>query len=143
MERKLNEKDEVRTQAERSALIEKRRAAYLTEIETELDGHPVLQLPRGKERVMAYIIKTADKVLKTPKYSFDEAADRVVAWERKRLQRVKFLDEGESEERPASRERVHAQPRGETVSAGVRDESPEASFERIFSKHAPTTRGRR
>jgi len=131
------------TEAEKQQAVEQRRAEYLEEIESELDGHPVLKLPRGKERVLAYLIKTADKTLKAPKYTFEQAADRIVAHEKRRLQQVKFLDGGDDEPEPEAKPtpiRGRVVPRSESRSGGVADETPEARFERIYNKHQPQQR---
>lgn len=137
MEKKLQERDEQKTVQERQAQAEQRRTAYLEEIETDLHGHPVLQLPRGKERVMKLLIKTADKVLKAPTLSFEEAADKVVGYEKERLRRTRFLEDGGDP--PAadgdSRSRVRTVPRGETAESGVKNASAEARFSAIFDKH--------
>lgn len=137
MEKKLQERDEQKTVQERQAQAEQRRTAYLEEIETELHGHPVLQLPRGKERVMRLLIKTADKVLKAPTLSFEEAADKVVGYEKERLRRTRFLEDGGDPPAPDgdSRSRVRTVPRGETAESGVKNASAEARFSAIFDKH--------
>lgn len=133
------------TEAQKRDAVEQRRAEYLEEIETELDGHAVLKLPRGKERVLAYLIKTADKTLKAPKYSFAQAADRIVAHEKKRLQSVKFLEDGEAEpeEKTPAVPGRRTVPRSESRGGGLADESPEAKFDRIYNKHTASGGRRR
>ncbi len=136
MERKLNEKDEVRTRAEQDQRRAQARESYLESIETELDGHPVLKLPRGKERVMAFLVKTADKATRAAKYTKEEAADRVVAYERKRLLASKgVLEEGGEPAAPAERSNVRTIPRGDSVESGVQPTSPDASFDRIWQRN--------
>lgn len=133
------------TEAQKRDAVEQRRAEYLEEIETELDGHAVLKLPRGKERVLAYLIKTADKTLKAPKYSFAQAADRIVAHEKRRLQSVKFLEDGEAEpeEKTPAVPGRRTVPRSESRGGGLADESPEAKFDRIYAKHTASGGRRR
>ncbi len=143
LQRQLAEKAEAdkvqQTESQRQAQVTEHREHYLDQIESDLDGHPVLKLPRGKERVLAYLIKTADKTLKAPKYSFEQAADRIVAHEKKRLRELKgALDtDGEDVTEPAALAKTGSRtvPRGERTANGVREESAEARFDRIFEKH--------
>ncbi len=150
LERQLKAQQEERqvqqTEAEKRAAQEQARSEWIDKIETELDGHPVLKLPRGKERVLAYLIKTADKTLRAPKYSFEQAADRIVAHEKRRRAETAHLEEGGEEREsapPRTETRARALGRAETRDGGVRDESPEASFDRIYRKHAQSAGGRR
>lgn len=150
LERQLKAQQEERqvqqTEAEKRAAQEQARNEWLDKIETELDGHPVLKLPRGKERVLKYLITTADKTLRAPKYSFEQAADRIVAHEKRRRAETAHLEDGgeERESAPARTEtRARSLGRAETRDGGMRDESPEASFDRIYRKHAQSAGGRR
>ncbi len=149
LERQLSEKETTQTEAQKKAEQQQRadsvRGQWLDDIESELGDHPVLQLPRGKERVLAYLIKTAHPTLKTPRFSKEEAANRVVASERKRLQGARhLLDEGGAPAAtPASGTRqLREVSRRETDDAGVRSEDPMARFGAIFDKHASGGRRR-
>jgi hypothetical protein len=149
LRQQLSDKDTASSAAqkkqEHDRQVQESRAVYLDNIESELDGHAVLDLPRGKERVLAYLIKTAHPTLKTPRFSFEEAANRVVAHERKRVQGARhLLDDVDSDEpapaRSSGTRRLTDVSRSETVDAGVRAVDPEARFSEIFDKHAAGTR---
>lgn len=141
LERKLAERDESqtkeKTQAEKVRLVEQRRAQYLDDLNVDLEGHPVLKLPRGAERVMAYIIKTADKKLRAPKYTPEQAANRIVAYERKRARDASsVLDTDGEEVEPRTETRSSASiARSEQRDNGVVSSDPEAAFDRIYRKH--------
>jgi hypothetical protein len=152
LRQQLSDKDTAQTAAQKKQdhdrQVQENRAAYLDNIEAELDGHAVLALPRGKERVLAYLIKTAHPTLKTPRFSFDEAANRVVAHERKRVQGARHLLDDNPDDAPDEREhdapratrRLTDVSRSETVDAGVRAVDPDARFSEIFDKHAAGSR---
>ncbi len=140
MERQLQERDSQQTEAQKKAERERQvaehRQNYLDQIETDLEGHPVLKLPRGRERVLAYLIRTADPKLRAPTLSFEQAANRIVAAEKRRLQEARAL---EDDEPPATREqprRLTDVSRSETVESGLRKESAEQVFDRLWDKHA-------
>jgi hypothetical protein len=140
MERQLQERDSQQTEAQKKAEREKQvaehRQSYLEQIETDLEGHPVLKLPRGRERVLAYLIRTADPKLRAPTLSFEQAANRIVAAEKRRLQEARAL---EDDAPPAIREqprRLTDVSRSETVESGLRKESAEQVFDRLWDKHA-------
>jgi hypothetical protein len=139
LERKLTEKEQVTTQAEAERAARARHSAFVEEITADLDDHPVLKLKNGAERVARYLIRTADKVLKTPRYSYEEAADRVVAAEKKRVAEARFLIDGEGDGAPEPRAAGGGGgsnvPRRETREGGLRSEAPDQAFERIFNKH--------
>lgn len=120
------------TKAEQDAEQAAARANYLESIELELEGHPVLKLPRGKERVFNYLLKTANKVTRAPRYSKERVADLIVASERKRLAAARdVLEPGEE---PAPVQRLRTPSRSDTAEPGHVPESPEASFERIWAR---------
>ncbi len=139
LRKQLTERDTAQTEAQKTAAHEQavaeHRARYIEDIESELDGHAVMKLPRGAERVLAYLIRTANPQTKSPRYSFEEAANRIVAAEKKRLQGARHLLDDGDERSPAEPQRsVRSVPRGETADVGLHKESPEASFDRIFHK---------
>ena len=151
LERRLSERDTAQTEAQKKAEREQQvaqaRADYLESIESELDGHPVLKLKDGSKRVMRYIIRTADKKLRAPKFSFTQAADRIVRAERERVAAARAALDGDAEEveapKPAASRVVHI-PRSARAEPGTPDTSPEASFGRIWDKHhGNTASGRR
>lgn len=140
LQRQLQERDTSQTEAQKKlaheTAVAENRARYIEDIQSELDGHPALKLPRGAERVLAYLIRTANPQSKSPRYSFEEAANRIVVAEKKRLQDARhLLDDGEDPPAPAAR-RLSSVARTETADVGVRNESPEAAFERVFAKHS-------
>lgn len=153
LERRLTERDTAQTEAqkraEREQQVAQARADYLESIESELEGHPVLKLKDGSKRVMRYIIRTADKKLRAPKYSFTQAADRILRAERARINESRAVLDADGEEVEASKparepmSRVVHIPRSARAEAGVADTSPEASFNRIFDKHQGTGGRRR
>ncbi len=141
LERKLTERETTQTEAQKKQAEQQRqeqaRGQWLEDIENELGDHPALQLPRGKERVLAYLIKTAHPTLKTPRFSFAQAADRIVAGEKKRLQGARhLLDDGEPAPVQSGTRQTRQVSRAETVDSGVRSEDPMARFGAIFDKHA-------
>lgn len=145
LEAKLEEKDQKRSEQERSQRLEAKKAAYLQEIEGELADHPVASIHNGFKRVMTYIIKTADPKLKAPRYTFEQAADRVVASERLRVRKAKHLLEDDTDESPAKPNAATsiAVARSKTSEGGKTPSTdPMASFDRIWSKHAKTGRRR-
>lgn len=141
LEKRLTAGDEARTkektEAEKQAALQARHAQYLEDLALELEGHPVLKLPRGAERVKAYILKTADRRLKAAKYTPQQAADRIVAYERKRAREAATLDTDgeEADERTETRPRAQTRARSETRDNGVVSESAEASLDRIMRRH--------
>lgn len=150
LQRQLQQRETTQTEAQKQAEARRNqetvRSQWLDDIESECDGHPVLQLPRGKERVLAYLIKTAHPTLKTPRFSKAQAADRVVAHEKRRLQEGRhLLDDGGEAAPPARSEprRIAAVSRVSTGDVGVRSEDPTERFNAIFDKHASTGRRRR
>ena len=146
LEKQLQERDTAQTESAKKAERERQQAEhrerYLEQIETDLDGHPVLKLKNGRERVLRYLIRTADPKLRSPTVSFERAANIIVASERRRAREAQALDT-DGEEAPSREEprRLRDVSRGETVDSGVRSESAEQAFDRIFSKHS--TGGRR
>jgi 23S rRNA A2030 N6-methylase RlmJ len=145
LERRLAERDTAQTEAQKRAEHERRvtetRAAYVESIESELEGHPVLKLKNGSARVMRYIIRTADKTLKAPRFSFAQAADRIVRAERARAAQAAAafgeadVDDAPAPAAPPARRGVAHIPRSARTEAGTADASPEASFARIWDKH--------
>lgn len=148
LEKRLTDGETARTKAEtdaqRKQALAERRAQYLDDLQTDLADHPVLKLQRGAERVMAYLIKTADRKLRAAKYTPQQAADRIVAYERKRAREAAALDtEGEEvAATPTPRSTrgngsgtVRSLPRSEQRENGVASESAEASLDRIIRKH--------
>ena len=119
-------------------IVEQRRAQYLDDLNVDLEGHPVLKLPRGAERVMAYIIKTADKKLRAPKYTPEQAANRIVAYERKRARdAASVLDtDGEEVEPRTETRRSTSIARTDQRDNGVVSSDPDAAFDRIWKKHS-------
>jgi len=153
LERRLAERDTAQTEAQKRAEHERRvtetRAAYVESIESELEGHPVLKLKNGSQRVMRYIIRTADKTLKAPRFSFAQAADRIVRAERARAAQAAAafgeadVDDAPAPPAPPARRGVAHIPRSARTEAGTADASPEASFARIWDKHRGQAGGRR
>ena len=152
LEQRLTERDTAQTEAQKRAERERQvaqvRADYLESIESELEDHPVLKLKDGSKRVMRYIIRTANKKLKAPRFTFTQAADHIVRAERERVKAARAVldtDGEDVEERqpPARETRVVHIPRAARAETGVADMSPEASFSRIFDKHHGTGTGRR
>jgi len=137
LEQALAERENTRTLAEKNRELVQRRASYVEQIETELDGHPALKLPNGSKRILAYLIKTADKATKTPRFTFEAVADKLVNYERKRVQRLRsVVDDGDDDNAPVTtRNGMHSTPRSERADNGVLSESPEARFDRIWAKH--------
>lgn len=143
LRRQLQERDSQQTEAQKKAERERQvaehRQNYLDQIETDLEGHPALRLPRGRERVLAQLIRTRDPRLKAPTMSFEKAANIVVANERRRLKEARFLEEEDDNEPPVTREqprRLSDVSRSETVESGLRKESAEQVFDRLWDKHA-------
>lgn len=147
LQRRLQERESTQTEAQKRAEQQKaqaeNRARWLDDIQSDLDGHPVLQLRRGAERVLSYLIRTANKQTKTPRYSFEEAADRIVRAEKERLASSRhLLDEGDSPPARTEPRRLSSVSRSETRDAGVRNPDPEARFSEIFDRHVAGGRGR-
>lgn len=144
LERKLEEKDKTKEEQARQERIAAKRASYLENLTTELAEHPVAKLPNGFKRVMAYIIKTADPKLKAPTKSPEQAADFIVASERRRVKAARHLLDEEEAEAPARNEPAHAVARTQTRDSGkAQSFDPDAAFDRAWSKHAPQRRSRR
>lgn len=143
LQKQLQERDTTQTQAQTKAeqqrKAEAHRAQYLDDMTAELDGHPVLQLPNGAKRVLAYLIRTATPN-KTARYSFEEAANRVVAHEKKRLEGARFLVDGDPPPARSEPRQIRSVGRTEIADAGVRSHDPEARFNEIFDRHAPKQR---
>lgn len=137
--RKLQERDQAQTeaqkQAERKAAVEARRAEYTSEVEGELEGHPVLKLDRGLQRVVAQLIKTADPKTRTARYSPTRVADAIVDAERKRAARVASLDSEDDDTPARSSARTPTPTRRETAENGVPNPDPMARFDAIWDKH--------
>jgi hypothetical protein len=143
MERRLSEEKTTQTaeqtKAEQARKAEAHRAQYLEDMTAELDGHPVLQLPNGAKRVLAYLIRTATPN-KSARYSFEEAANRVVAHEKKRVESARFLVEGDPPPARSEPRQIRSVSRTETADASVRSADPIERFNDIFDKHAPKQR---
>lgn len=143
LERRLTERDTEKTEAEKKQAREQAQAQarerYLDDIRESLDGHPVLKLPRGAERVMAYQIRHADPKLKSARYSHQAVADKIVRSERRRLEAGRHLLDTEGQEVP-SRPEPATRPRGsvsrtETVDSGVANPDPMARFDYFYEKN--------
>jgi hypothetical protein len=143
LEQGKTEQTEAQKKAERERQQTENRSRWIEDISSELDGHAVLQLPRGAERVLAYLIRTANPQTKAPRYSFEDAANRIVASERKRLQGSRhLLDEGEAPAPRTETRRLSSVSRAETADAGLANQSPEARFDYFFEKNMATGRRR-
>jgi hypothetical protein len=147
LERQLQERESTQTEAqkkqERERAQQENRARWIDDISSELDGHAALKLPRGAERVLAYLIRTANPQTKAPRYSFEEAANRIVASEKKRLQGARhLLEDGEAPAPRTETRRLSSVSRAETADTGIRNPDPEARFSEIFDKHAAGGRRR-
>ena len=148
LERQLQEGTNAQTEAqkkqERERAQSENRSRWIDDITSELDGHAALKLPRGAERVLAYLIRTANPQTKSPRYSFEEAANRIVAAEKKRVQEARhLLDEGEPPPAPpGNTRRLSSVSRAETADTGIRNPDPDARFSEIFDKHAAGGRRR-
>lgn len=140
LRKQLQDRDGAQTEAQKKADRERaqteNRARWIDDISSELDGHAALQLPRGAERVLAYLIRTANPQTKAPRYSFEEAANRIVASEKKRLQGSRhLLDEGEAPAPRTETRRLSSVSRAETADTGIRNPDPEARFSEIFDRN--------
>lgn len=144
LETKLEERDASRAEAEKAKRIEAKRAAYMEELGATLADHPVLKIERGLQRVYRVIANSYDKVLKAPRRSPEQAADMVVASERRRLQKARhLLDEGERSAPAAATAPPRSVGRTETVDTGTqRSESPEAAFDRIWAQRTTSAAAR-
>lgn len=131
------------TQAQRDQERAAARASYLETIDAELEGHPVLKLPRGNERVLNYLVKTADPKTRAPRYTKEHVANLIVASERKRLAASRGVLDEPGQEPASGAPRVRALPRAETADVGVNDPDPMAAFGRIWDKNMATGGRRR
>jgi hypothetical protein len=142
--RKLQEREQQQTKAqqeqERRAKVEARRAEYTSEVESELEGHPVLKLDRGLQRVVAQLIKTADPKTRTARYSPTRVADAIVDAEKKRAARVAALESGDEDPPARSGTRTPSVTRRDSAENGVPNPDPMARFEEIWEKHTPQRR---
>jgi hypothetical protein len=142
--RKLQEREQQQTKAqqeqERRAKVEARRAEYTSEVESELEGHPVLKLDRGLQRVVAQLIKTADPKTRTARYSPTRVADAIVDAEKKRAARVAALESGDEDPPARSGVRTPSVTRRDSAENGVPNPDPMARFEEIWDKHTPRER---
>jgi hypothetical protein len=142
--RRLQEREQQQTKAqqdqERRAKVEARRAEYTSEVESELEGHPVLKLDRGLQRVVAQLIKTADPKTRTARYSPTRVADAIVDAEKKRAARVAALESGDEEPPARSGTRTPSVTRRDSAENGVPNPDPMARFEEIWEKHTPQRR---
>ncbi len=152
LESKLTERDTQQTEAQKKQEREQQqqgaRTRYLEDIQETLGDHPVLQLPRGAERVMAYQIRHADPKLKSARYTHRQVADRIVRSERERLKSTRHLLDTEGEDvtpQTQTRRSSGSVSRTEQVDAGVANPDPMARFDYFFDKHAGERRaaGRR
>lgn len=139
MQRQLEQERNGKTEAQKKAETEQRRqqarTRWLADIADELGDHPAMKLPKGQERVLRYLIKTRDPVLKTPRYTVEQAADRIVAHEKKRLADLRFLESGSGEEAPATRETPRTPSRRDSAENGIDNPDPMARFDYFWSKH--------
>ena len=148
LQRQLEDKQTTETEAQKKQRLAEQqtqaREQWLDDIETELEGHPVLSLTKGKERVLEYLIKTRHPTLKTPRFTKEQAADRVVAHEKRRLEGSRhLLDDGEAPPARSAPRRIESVSRSSTADTGVRSQDPMARFDEIFDKHrAPVRRAR-
>jgi hypothetical protein len=142
--RRLQEREQQQTKAqqeqERRAKVEARRAEYTSEVESELEGHPVLKLDRGLQRVVAQLIKTADPKTRTARYSPTRVADAIVDAEKKRAARVAALESGDEDPPARSGARTPSVTRRDSAENGVPNPDPMARFEEIWEKHTPQRR---
>lgn len=134
LEQERNGKSEAQKKAEQEQRRQQARTRWLSDIAEELGDHPAMKLPKGQERVLRYLIKTRDPVLKTPRYTVEQAADRIVAHEKKRLADLRFL-EGGSSETPQARETPRVPTRRETADNGIDNPDPMARFDYFWNKH--------
>jgi hypothetical protein len=145
LEKRLEEKDQAR---ERQQHEEKRQAAlakFTAEKTEELADHPVSKLPGGIKAVVRLLIKTADPKLRAPTKTPEEAADLIVAHERRRVRAAAHLLEDQPTGAPALRgtERVPAVARSQSTEPGSKGAwDPDEALDRIYAKHKPA-KGRR
>lgn len=145
LEESLAAKEASKEEQARQERIAAKRGAYTEELTTQLADHPVSSLPGGIKRVLAFLIKTADVKLKAPTKTPEQAADFIVASERRRLKAARhLLDEDDDTPTPKPRTSVPpVVPRGQTRDSGkAPNESSDAAFERLWSKHSPAKRRR-
>lgn len=142
LQKQLQERDNTQTEAQKkqqhTERVQAQHQVLLEDIQTELDGHAVLGLPKGAERVKAYLIRTADPKLKAFKYSYAQVADKIVAGERRRLRDSRhLLEEGdEPASTPQRRQSNGSVSRAETRDASVPSQDSMARFDYFFDKHA-------
>ena len=140
LQRQLQERDNTQTaaqtKADRDKRIQEQHAVLLDDIQEQLDDHPVLKLPKGAERVKAYLIRTADPKLKAFKYSYAQVADKLVAGERRRLQQSRhLLEDGDEPASTPQRRSNGSVSRAETRDASVPNPDAMARFDHFFDKH--------
>lgn len=144
LEKRLAERDSKVEQETKLAKREAARAEYLEQLETDLAEHPITKVRNGFKRVLDLVIKTADKKLKAATLTPEQAADRIVAAERRRVKAHLALVEGErpdTEEQPAPR----TVPRSQQASnaRGQGEWNPDEAFDRIWKKNRAEDREKR
>lgn len=144
LEKKLEEKDAAKEAEAKKARIAARRAAYTEEVGAEIAAHPVTKLPNGIERVVRYLIATADPKLRAPKYSPEEAADRVYAIEKRRLKQLREVIPDDDAPPPAREDRrAPAVSRSQSTEPGRAPAyDPDEALDRIWARHNPPKRRR-
>ncbi len=126
LEAKLAEKDQEQTQAATQAQRAEAETKYLAQLEEELEGHEVTKLKGFAKRVLKVQRKSWDPKLKAFKLGPEEAANKVLRIERKRLAELKALEEGEPEKPKPKDEkesaRVFSLDRSGSREGGIPDE---------------------
>jgi hypothetical protein len=144
LEKKLEEKDKAKENEARRARAAVKREQYEAELTEELSGHLVAKLPGGIKRVLKLLVKTADPKLRTPTKTPEQAADLIVAFEKRRLKASRhLLDDGEAAPAPREEKRAPAVSRSHSTNPGAAPEyNPDEAFDRLWAKHNPP-KGRR
>lgn len=132
LEKKLETKESQETEQQTAARREAAVTKHLENLTEELEGHPVTKLKGFEKKVFAVQRKSYDPKLKAFKLSPEEAANKVVRIEKRRLAELRALDEDEPTKPAATKPkaegaRVFALNRGDSSESGALpdDESDE------------------
>jgi hypothetical protein len=129
LERRLEEQGKAKQGEQQRQTQEQAVARYCEQIRDELDDHPVTKLKGFERKVLAVQKKSYDPTLKAFRVSIEQAADKVVRIERRRLEELKALEEDEPapkvrerQERESTTSRVFSLNRAESREGGAVDE---------------------
>jgi hypothetical protein len=89
LERQIQERDQASQQQRQERTVQEQRSADLAHIRKNLRGHDAAKLPRFEERVYRVLEKHFDPRVGL-QITLDEAAERVVRGEKRRLERSPF-----------------------------------------------------